>query len=132
MDFPYFEHLHYYDRVRGARLNISYSNIHEFTFGEFHRELPDDHDLNTTHTNGPEKLRKMVASRHGTRADRVLMTTGATEGNFVVNATLVRPGDRVLVDSPIYSPLRDVPAGFGARVIRIQRDCNNGWRLDVD
>ena len=132
VDFPYFEHLHYYDRVREVRLNISYSNVQQFTFGEFGRELPKDLDLNWTNTNGPEALRKMIAGRHGTHADRVLMTTGATEGNFLVNASLVRPGDRVLVDSPTYSPLRDVPTGFGAEVIEIPRSCNDGWRLDLD
>lgn len=132
VDFPYFEHLHYYDRVRDARLNISYSNIHEFTFGEFRREVPKDLDLNWAQSNGPERLRKMVARRHGSRADRVLMTTGASEGNFVVNASLLRPGDRVLVDSPIYSPLRDVPIGLGAQVVRVRRNCDDGWRLDLD
>jgi len=132
VDFPYFEHLHYYDQVRDARLNISYSNVREFTFGEFRRELPKDLDLNWANTNGPERLRKMIAGRHGTGVDRVLMTTGATEGNFVVNASVVRPGDRVLVDSPIYSPLRDVPTGLGAQVIRISRACDDGWRLDLD
>ncbi len=132
VDFPTFEHLHYYDRVRDVRLNISYSNVQQFTFGEFGRELPKDLDLNWTNTNGPEALRKMIAGRHGTHADRVLMTTGATEGNFLVNASLVRPGDRVLVDSPTYSPLRDVPAGLGAELIQIPRSCDDGWRLDLD
>ncbi len=132
VDFPYFEHLHYYDRVRDARLNISYSNVREFRFGEFRRQLPKDLDLNWTHTNGPERLRKIIAGRHGTRADHILMTTGATEGNFVVNAALLKPGDRVLVDSPIYSPLHDVPTGLGARVVRVPRKYDDGWRLDLD
>lgn len=131
VDFPAFEHLHYYDRVRDVRLNISYSNIREFTFGEFRREVPKDLDLNWTQSNGPEHLRKMVASRHATRTDRVLMTAGASEGNFVVCASLLRPGDRVIVDSPIYSPLRDVPIGLGAHAIRVRRNCDDGWRLDL-
>ncbi len=132
MDFPFFEHLHYYEQVLEAQLNISYSNIQAFTFGEFRRALPKDLDLNWAPSNGPERLRKMIARRHETHADRVLMTTGASEGNFLANAALLKPGDRVLVDAPIYSPLRDVPAGFGAHVIRIARDCDDGWRLDLD
>ena len=63
VDFPYFEHLHYYDQVRDARLNISYSNVREFTFGEFRRELPKDLDLNWANTNGPERLRKILDPR---------------------------------------------------------------------
>jgi len=60
------------------------------------------------------------------------VTTGATEGNFLVNTSLVHPRDRVLVDVPIYSPLRDVPRGVGAKVVEIPRNCEDGWRLDLD
>src|SRR2546422_3110258 len=132
MDFPPFEHLLYYERVHGARLNISYSNIREFHLDGFGRSLPKDLDLNWTFRNGTPELRRLIARRHRTSSKQVLVTTGATEGNFLVNAGLVHPRDRVLVDVPIYSPLRDVPRGVGANVIEIPRDCHDGWRLDLD
>jgi len=132
MEFPPFEHLLHYERVHGARLNISYSNIREFRLDGFRRHLPKDLDLNWTFRNGTPELRRLIARRHRTSPNRVLVTTGATEANFLVNARLVRPRDRVLVDSPIYSPLRDVPRGVGANLIEIARDCDDGWRLDLD
>ncbi len=132
MDFPPFEHLLYYEKVHGARLNISYSNIREFHLDGFGRRLPRDLDLNWTFRNGTPELRRLIARRHHANSQQVLVTTGATEGNFLVNASLVHPRDRVLVDVPIYSPLRDVPRGVGANVIEIPRDCRNGWRLDLD
>src|SRR2546426_10542831 len=132
MDFPPFEHLLYYERVHGARLNISYSNIREFHLDGFGRTLPKDLDLNWTFRNGTPELRRLIARLHRTSSKQVLVTTGATEGNFLVNAGLVHPRDRVLVDAPIYSPLRDVPRGVGANVIEIPRDCQDGWRLDLD
>lgn len=64
--------------------------------------------------------------------DHVLVTTGATEANFLVHAALLRPGDRVVVDSPIYSPLRNCAAGFGGRVVAVPRDCRDDWSLDPD
>ena len=132
MNFPPFEHLLYYEKVHGAGLNISYSNIREFRLNGFGRSLPEDLDLNWTFRNGTPELRQLIAKRHRTSSKRVLVTTGATEANFLVNASLVQPGDRVLVDVPIYSPLRDVPRGVGAKVIGIPRDCSDGWRLDLD
>lgn len=132
MEFPPFEHLHYYEEVRDVRLNISYSNIQPFSFGEFRRELPGDLDLNWTDPKGPPELRRLIAGRHRTRADRVLVTSGATEGNFLVNAALLRPGDHVIIDSPTYSPLRDCPVGLGARVVSVTRDCAEGWPLEID
>jgi aspartate/methionine/tyrosine aminotransferase len=132
MAFPPFEHLRFYEGVHDVRLNISYSNVKAFTLGEFHKALPKDLDLNWTDERGSPKLRRLIARRHGVSADRVLVTTGATEANFLVNATLVRPGDRVVVDSPIYSPLRDCAAGFGGRAVAVSRNCRDGWTLDVD
>ena len=132
MDFPPFEHLLYYERVHGARLNISYSNIREFRLDGFRRGLPKNLDLNWTFRNGTPGLRELIAKRHRTSSRHVLVTTGATEANFLVNASLVRPKDRVLVDIPIYSPLRDVPRGVGANVVEIPRACKDGWRLDLD
>src|SRR2546425_5549495 len=132
MDFPTFEHLLYYERVHGARLNISYSNIREFHLDGFGRSLPRDLDLNWTYRNGTPEIRRLIARRHRASSQKVLVTTGATEGNFLVNTSLVHPRDRVLVDVPIYSPLRDVPRGVGANVVEIPRDCQDGWRLDLD
>ena len=132
MDFPPFEHLLHYEKVHGARLNISFSNIREFHLDGFRRKLPKDLDLNWTFRNGTPELRRLIANRHRTSPKRVLVTTGATEANFLVNASLVHPRERVLVDVPIYSPLRDVPRGVGAKVVEIPRNCEDGWRLDLD
>src|SRR5438128_11532081 len=119
MDFPPFEHLLYYERVHRARLNISYSNIREFHLDGFGRSLPKDLDLNWTFRNGTPELRRLIARRHRTSPNRILVTTGATEANFLVNASLVRPRDRLIVDSPIYFPLRDVTRGDGENVLEI-------------
>ncbi|HLA46124.1 MAG TPA: pyridoxal phosphate-dependent aminotransferase [Thermoplasmata archaeon] len=131
MQFPPFEHLHFYERLRGRFLNISFSDMREFPLREFHREFPMDIDTVWVDLRGMPDLRKRIAKRHGVDPDRVLVTNGATEANFLVNAALVRPGDRVVVDLPMYSPLRDCPVGLGARVVPVARDCSNGWALDM-
>src|SRR5690242_8013167 len=132
MEFPSFDHLRFYEDVHDVPLNISFSNVKAFTLGEFHRSLPNDLDLNWTDERGPPELRKLIARRSRVSPDHVLVTTGATEANFLANAALVGPGDRVVVDSPNYSPLRDCAAGFGGRIIPVARDCKEGWTLDLD
>jgi len=132
MEFPPFEHLRFYEGVHDVRLNISFSNIKGFTLGEFHKALPKNLDLNWTDERGPPELRRLIARRSGVKMDQVLVTTGATEANFLANAALIRPRDRVVVDSPIYSPLRDCASGLGARVVPVPRDCADGWALDLD
>lgn len=130
--FPPFEHLHLYEGIHGKALNISLSNVKAFTFREFGRSLPGDLDLNWADPEGPRELRALIARRHRVPTDHVLVTIGATEANFLVNAALVRAGDRVVVDSPTYTPLRECPRGFGARVVPVRRSCHDGWRLDLD
>lgn len=132
MEFPPFEHLRFYEGVHDVRLNISYSNIQAFSLGEFHKALPKTLDLNWTDERGSPELRGLIARRARVPTDRVLVTTGATEANFLANAALLRPRDRVVVDSPIYSPLRDCAAGLGAHVVLVGRDCRDGWTLDLD
>lgn len=132
MAFPPFEHLKFYEGVHDVRLNISFSNVKAFTLGEFRRALPKDLNLNWTDERGSPELRRLIGRRHDVAGDHVLVTTGATEANFLVNAALVRPRDRVVVDSPIYSPLRDCPTGFGGRIVPVPRDCRDEWTLDLD
>src|SRR5947209_19864128 len=107
MDFPPFEHLLYYERVHGARLNISYSNIREFHLDGFGRSLPKDLDLNWTFRNGTTEIRRLIARRHRANSQEDTVTPGATEGNFLVNTILVHPRDRVLVDIPTNTPPPD-------------------------
>ena len=132
MEFPPFEHLRFYEGVHDVRLNISYSNIKGFTLGEFHKTLPGDLDLNWTDERGPPPLRRLIARHTRVAMDHVLVTTGATEANFLANAALVQPRDRVVVDTPNYSPLRDCAVGLGADVVPVVRDCHDGWPLDLD
>ena len=122
MEFPPFDHLRFYEGVHDVPLNISYSNIQGFTLGEFHKALPGNLDLNWTDERGPPELRRLIARRTRVPIERILVTSGATEANFLANAALVRPKDRVVVDSPIYSPLRDCAAGLGGDVIPVGRD----------
>jgi aspartate/methionine/tyrosine aminotransferase len=130
--FPPFDHLHLYEDLPPPTLNISMSNVKALNLRAFREVLRKDLPLDWTDPYGSADLRRLVAMRHGVSPDRVLVTSGATEANFLVNAALVRAGDRVVVDSPIYSPLRDCPRGFGSAVTSVRRDCRDGWRLDHD
>src|SRR2546429_9596905 len=117
MEFPPFEHLRFYEGVHDVRLNISYSNIKGFTLGEFHRTLPKDLDLNWTDERGPPPLRRLIARHARGAIAHALLTTGATEANFLATAAPVQPRDRVVVDRHNYPPLRDSAAGLVPHVV---------------
>jgi len=62
-----------------------------------------------------------VARRNGIPADRenAIVVNGGMHGLFAAFATLVNPGDDVLVFSPYWTPIVDVVQFFGARPVLV-------------
>ncbi|UQX01584.1 PLP-dependent aminotransferase family protein [Streptomyces sp. RerS4] len=78
-------------------------------------------------TEGTPELREAVAVRAGARglattADDVLVTTGSQQGLTLLAATLVEPGDTVLVENPTYLAALQCFALAGARVVAVPCD----------
>ena len=63
-------------------------------------------------------LRGAIASLYGgVSASEVLVTAGAAEAIRVVAEAAIQPGDRVVVQRPVYEPLRAAPLARGAEVL---------------
>ncbi len=78
---------------------------------------------------GGNELRSELAKLFGGDAEDYIVTAGASEANFAVCAALLRPGDQVLVERPVYQPLRSVPKGLGANVHDLVRKEENGFSV---
>jgi len=80
---------------------------------------------------GPE-LRQAVCSLYDSlRPDDLLVHVGAEEAIFTFFSALVAPGDQVIVQTPCYRSLRDVPAALGATVVEWPGRQENGWIPDL-
>lgn len=64
--------------------------------------------------------------------DRVLITTGTSEGIELALNALVDPGDEVLVPSPTYPLYTAVLAKIGAQPVYYRTDPENHWLPDLD
>lgn len=78
-------------------------------------------------TEGAPELRAAVAARAGARglpttADDILITTGSQQALTLITATLVEPGDTVLVENPTYLAALQCFGMAGARVIPVPCD----------
>jgi aspartate/methionine/tyrosine aminotransferase len=81
---------------------------------------------------GPD-LRRAAATLYASQTpDNLLVHVGAEEAIFSFFATLVTPGDRVIVQTPCYRSLHDVPAALGARVVEWPGRQEDGWIPDLD
>src|SRR5258706_1110576 len=63
-----------------------------------------------------EPLERALGARLRAPGGRVALAAGASEANVAVLASLLAPGDEVLIETPGYEPLRRVPEVLGARV----------------
>ena len=84
------------------------------------------------HTGHPN-LRDAIARQYpGLSGDNVVVTTGASEANFVVISALVKPGDHVIVEHPNYPSLYEVPRSLGCDVSLYTLRFENRFRPDLD
>src|SRR5215471_4523033 len=86
---------------------------------------------------GIASAREAVAADYSQRgwpisADRVLCTSGASEGIELALAALVDPGNEVLVPSPTYPLYTAVLAKLGGRPVFYPTDPSNGWQPNFD
>ncbi|MHB8606054.1 MAG: aminotransferase class I/II-fold pyridoxal phosphate-dependent enzyme [Thermoplasmatota archaeon] len=83
-------------------------------------------------TPGEPVLTSAVARYQGVPEANVLLTVGGTEADLLVVLGLVAEGETVLVESPTYFPLAEVPRALGARVERFERRFEDAFCVDVD
>lgn len=81
--------------------------------------------------------REAVAADYAARgvpvsADRVILTSGTSEGIELALNALADPGDEVLVPVPTYPLYTAVLAKLGARALYYRTDPARGWMPDVD
>jgi aspartate/methionine/tyrosine aminotransferase len=86
---------------------------------------------------GIQEAREAVADDFSARgfpvdADRVLLTTGTSEGIELTLNALVDPGDEVLVPVPTYPLYTAVVAKMGATSVFYRTDPDRGWQPDLD
>src|SRR5690606_11496454 len=86
---------------------------------------------------GIAAAREAVADDFGARGlavdpDRVLLTSGTSEGIELTLTALLNPGDEVLVPVPTYPLYTAVIAKLGAVARYYRTDASRGWAPDLD
>jgi len=64
--------------------------------------------------------------------DRVVITSGTSEGIELALTAMAQSGDDVLVPTPTYPLYTAVLAKIGARAVFYRTDPDNGWQPDID
>jgi aspartate/methionine/tyrosine aminotransferase len=77
-------------------------------------------------------LRERIAARYQVTPEQVVAADGTSMANFLAMATLISPGDEVLIERPTYEPLLGVASFLGADIKRFDRGADENFRIDVD
>jgi len=82
---------------------------------------------------GKPELRECIAGQYpGLKEENIVVTTGASEANFLVVSALVKPGDHVIVEHPNYPSLYQVPRSLGCSVDFLTLSFENRFKPDLN
>lgn len=87
-----------------------------------------------TETHGLPLLREEIRKIYNTQdKDNILVFTGAEEAIYVTMQTLLKHNDQVVVITPCYQSLKDIPKAVGANVTEVPLDWeNNNWSFNLE
>jgi len=133
MQLPPFELENWFIANEGKEIfsDLASSAMEAMCLGELCLQL-DDTRLGYGPLEGMERLRELVAREHGTTPERVCITAGTGEANFLAMAAILEKGDGVLVETPAYEAIAVTPRLLGLDVRRWGRRFENGWQPELD
>jgi aspartate/methionine/tyrosine aminotransferase len=116
--------------------NLGESTSQDLTFGDvldlIGLETVRDLRLGYGTAAGSAVLRARVAELTGMHADQVVTTQGVALGLYLLAVEHCRPGDEVLIVTPMFPPTRDAMVGSGVTVNAVPLSFDAGYRIDAD
>lgn len=112
-----------------ARYSLTASEVPHFRMDSLPISIADL-DLDGASHPRYAPLREAIAKRYDVSADQVVAADGTSMANFLAMATLIEPGDEVLVEHPTYELLLGAASFLGAEIKRFERNPADAFRLD--
>ncbi len=131
MPFEPIGYMHWYKTRSPARYSLCRSGIEPRRFDEVGLAR-DDLELSGIDYYGYPPLLESIAARYGVPAGSVVTTLGTSGALYLLCAALLEPGDRVVVEKPVYETVLAVPKACGAEIARVERRYENGWQIDPE
>jgi hypothetical protein len=80
-----------------------------------------DLEINGPTVYGYAPLQERLARKCGVTPDCVVAAAGTSMANHLAMATLLEPGDDVLIEQPTYGPVLEVASYLQASILRFER-----------
>jgi aspartate/methionine/tyrosine aminotransferase len=123
------EYMHWAKTQSKAPYNLATSGVGAFPL----HNLPFDYarlEINGNNSYGFSPLKGAIGQKYGVEPDCIVTADGTSMANYLAMATILEPGDEILIEQPVYGLICDAAAYIGAEIQRFQRRAESGWALD--
>lgn len=115
-------------RSSAARFNLASSGLTSVPMAEFPLQV-EELEITMPGDYGYPLLCERIADHAGVPVDCVITAEGTSMANHLALASLLEPGDEVVLERPTYGLLLDLLRYFGASVRRIERQPEKDFAL---
>jgi aspartate/methionine/tyrosine aminotransferase len=129
----YSDYMHWAKTQSRARYNLATSGVAgvplrdlQLAPGELDRLL----EINGDNSYGYRPLLDALATKCGTGPECVVTAAGTSMANHLAMASLIEPGDEVLLEHPTYELILSALEYLGASITRFPRREENGYAID--
>jgi aspartate/methionine/tyrosine aminotransferase len=124
------EYMHWAKTQSHARFNLATSGVGAFPLKDL-GELPPL-EINGDNSYGYAPLQRAIAARQRVDAECVVTASGTSGANYLAFATLLEPGDEVVIEHPTYGLLTDSLRYVGAAIKTFARTPEDGYAIDLE
>lgn len=112
--------------------DIGESGVKFFKFGDLNIDLGNVELRYGNHKGDPE-LREIISSFFpGLNSSNIAVTNGSSEAIFSVIASLIGPGDHIIVEAPNYPSLYEIPLSLERNVSLYFLEFEEGFKLNFE
>ena len=130
MRHRYSDYMHWAKMHSHARFNLATSGVGSFPL----HELPvtiEQLEINGDSAYGYAPLQQAIANKCEVDPDCVVAAAGTSMANHLAMASLLDPGDEVLIEEPTYELLTSTLLYLGATIKRFARSEESGYALSA-
>jgi hypothetical protein len=133
MIFSGINYLQWFKHKTPVKYDLCRSGVEPLSLKNLPRVLSlDEIELSGENFYGYPPLLRQIAARYNVSPEEVIITLGTSQAIFLTCLALLSPGDIVLVEHPGYEPLIKVPLALKAQVVPLNREFENGFRIDLN
>jgi len=115
-----------------AEIDLGGGGVTKLALGEVMSEFPAALQMKYGRTDGGDNLKAQISDWYGDiEHDRILVTSGTSEANLLVNYTLLEPGDHYLTENPQYEQTTRFVESLGVKTEEFQLT-EPHWRPDLE